>query len=182
LVEFLVDFFFGLSFFFDGDFGDLGDLVFFGDSLFFGDFVVVLALATLAFFGDVASFLGLVVVVFLVEEVVEVFLATVFLVSSFFGDLAFVVVVFFGDLGVIDVFLEFEVDLFFGDDGAVVEDPEVLEVVVVDVFLVPDFFFFASTLDPGASLYEAFTFTNNVPSFRLRESLTCFRATSKSIL
>jgi len=181
LVEFLVDFFFGLSFFL-GDFeGDLGDLVFFGDSLFFGDFVVVLALATLAFLGDVASFLGL-VVVFLVEVVVEVFLATVvFLVSSFFGDLAFVVVVFFGDLGVIDVFLELDVDLFFGDDGAVVEDPEVPE-VVVEVFLVPDFFFFASTLDPGASLYEAFTFTNNVPSFRLRESLTCFRATSKSSL
>jgi len=123
----LVDFFFGDSFFF-GDFGDLLD--FFGDSLFFGD-LVVLALAALAFFGDVASFLGLDGAIFLVvvEEEVEVFLATVFLVASFFGDLDFeAVVVFFGDdLGVIDVFLEFDVDLFFGDDGAVVvEDPEVL--------------------------------------------------------
>jgi len=113
----LVAFFFGDSLFF----GDFGDLDFFGDSLFFGD-LVVLALATLAFLGDVASFLGLDVVVFLVEVVIA-FLATVFLVASFFGDLT---VVFFGDLGEIDVFLELEVDLFFGDEGAVVDEvPEV---------------------------------------------------------
>jgi len=175
----LADFFLGDSRVF---LGDIGDLAFLGDSLFFGDFVD-LALAALAFLGDVASFLGLDAVVgFLaVVEVVEVFFATGFLVEAFLeGD-------FLGDLvGVVDDFFELDVDLFFGEEGTVVEDPDVtcVDVVVeVDDFLAEDFFFLATLpLDPGASLYEAFTFTNNTPSFRLRESLTCLRAVSKSIL
>jgi len=113
-----VDFFLGDSRVF-GDFGDLA----FGDSLFFFGDLVVLALAALAFLGDVANFLGLdVVVVFLVVET--------FFVVAFFGDE--VVIFLEGDLalvvdllvGVIDVFFELDVDLFFGDEGTV-KDPDV---------------------------------------------------------
>jgi len=144
----LVDFFLGDSRVFLGDLGDLA----LGDSLFFlGDFVD-LALAALAFLGDVASFLGLDSVVdFLavVVEDVDVFLATGFFVVAFFeGD-------FLGDfVGVVDDFLELDVDLFFGEDGAVEDDPDpdVTVVVEVDVFLVADFFLATLFLDPGASL------------------------------
>jgi len=124
-------------------FGDFGDLAL-GDSVFFlGDFVA-LAFAALAFLGDVASFLGLDVVVFLV---VEAFFATVF-----FGDLAFVAVDFLGDLvAVVDDFFELDVDLFLGEDGAVVEVPDVACVDVDVAFFVVDFFFL-SFLAPGASL------------------------------
>jgi hypothetical protein len=111
----LGDFFLGDSLVFFGDFGDFGDLGFFGDS-FFGD-LVDLAFAALAFFGDV-DFLGLDdVVVFLVGDEVT-FFVVVFL-TVFLGDL--------GDdfLGTIDVFFELEVDLFLGDEGAVVEVPDV---------------------------------------------------------
>jgi len=163
-------------------FGDFGDLAF-GDSLFFfGDLVAVLA--ALAFLGDVASFLGLEVVAFLVVDVVEVeaFFATVFLVVAFFGDL----VDFLGDLAVVvEDFFELDVDLFFGDEGAVVEVPDedcVVEVDDVVAFLVVDFFFLSLFLAPGASLYDALTFTNKTPSFRLRAILTCLRANSGSIL
>jgi len=167
-------------------FGDLGDLAF-GDSLFFFGDLVVLAFAALAFFGDVESFLVLVEVVdFLDEEDVEVegFFVTV-LVVAFFGDL--VDGDFLGDLAVVvDDFFELDVDLFFGDDGAVVEVPDVACVEVVeevDVFFAEVFFFFFSkSLAAGASLYEAFTFTNKTPSLRLRASLICLRAVSGSIL
>jgi len=175
-----VDFFLGDSrvFFIDLD----GDFTFLGDSpVFFVD----LDFAALAFLGEVASFFGLGVVVFLVDgEEVEVEVE-VFFVGIFFGDET---VFFFGDLAVaglavlvdeVDAFFEFEVDLFLGDDLAWVEGTVVEEVVdwVVDDFLVDDFFFV-----PGASLYEAFTLTNRVPSFRFRDIFTCFRAKSKSIL
>jgi len=161
---FFVDFFFGDSRVF---FGDLGDLAFLalGDSLFFvGDLVdlVDLAFAALAFFGDVASFLGLEVVdAFLVEDEVdedETFFVTGFFVVDevdvvdFFGDFALAGLV---DLGVIDVFFELDVDLFFGDVLTCDEDPEVVWVDVDFVeeedldFFVVDFFL---SLDPGASL------------------------------
>jgi len=174
----LVDFFFGDSFVFFGDFGEFVDLVFFGDSrVFFGDLVVDLvvdfALAALAFFGDVANFFGLVVVFFEGED---------FFVGVFLGDLAVVDVDvdflvgdfvlggdFFGDLTAVEVFLELDVDLFLGDEGAVVEDPEVawvVEVEEVEDFFEVDFFFLSLVCDPGASLYDAFTFTNKVPSLR----------------
>jgi len=136
----LTAFFLGDSLFF-GDFGDLA----FGDSLFFFGDLVVLALAALAFLGDVASFLGLDTAGFLVAVEVEAFFVVVFLVT-FFVD-------FLGDLAVVvEDFFELDVDLFFGDDGAVVEVPEDCVVDVdVDAFLVVDFFFL-SFLAPGASL------------------------------
>jgi len=178
----LADFFLGDSLGFFGDFGDLGDLAFFGDSLFFFGDLVDLALAALAFLGDVASFFGLDGAFLTGDDVdVEAFFVTVFLMI-FFPDLAFDPI-FLGDL--VADFFELDVDLFFGDDGAVVvvEVPDVACVVVVATFLDEDFFFFLSLfLDPGASLYDAFTFTNKVPSLRFRESLTCLRAVSKSIL
>jgi len=128
----------------------LGDsLVFFGDlgALALGDFVD-LAFAALAFLGDVASFLGL--------DVVVVFLVVVdeaFFVAVFFGDLAFEAVDFLGDLvAVVDDFFELDVDLFFGEEGAVVDVPDVPCVVVVDTFFVADFFFLTLFFDPGASL------------------------------
>jgi len=115
--------------FFLGDsrvFGDFGDLAF-GDSFFFFGDLVVLAFAALAFLGDVANFLGLdVVVVFFVVVVVVGFFVTTFfgdeVVVGFFVVLAFVVDFL---VGVIDVFFELDVDLFLGDEGAVVEDPDV---------------------------------------------------------
>jgi len=152
-------------------FGDLGDLAF-GDSVFFFGDLVVLALAALAFLGEVASFLGL--DCFLIVVDTAAFFVAVFLVVAFFGD-------FLGDLAVVVAFFEFDVDLFFGDDGAVVDEvPDVVCVVVEDVvdFLAVGFFFFSFPLAPGASLYEALTFTNKTPSFRFREILTCFLAVS----
>jgi len=53
--------------------------------------------------------------------------------------------------------------------------------VVVETFFVLDFFFL-SFLRPGASLYEALTLTNNVPSFFLRDIFICFLACSGSTL
>jgi len=130
----LVDFFLGDSLFFDGDLGDLA----FGDSVFFFGDLVVLALAALAFLGEVASFFGLGVFLTVVDT--GAFFVAIFLVVAFFGDL----VDFLGDLAVVVAFFEFDVDLFFGDDGAVVVVPEVVCVVVEDVvsFLVVGFFFF----------------------------------------
>jgi len=62
------------------------------------------------------------------------------------------------------------------------EDPDVDWVVAVD-FLVEDFFFFLSLFfDLGASLYDALTFTNKIPSLRFKANLTCFFANSGSIL
>jgi len=61
------------------------------------------------------------------------------------------------------------------------EDPDVDWVVDVD-FLVEDFFFLSLFLDPGASLYDALTFTNKIPSLRFKANLTCFFANSGSIL
>jgi len=170
----LTAFFLGDSLFF-GDFGDLA----FGDSLFFFGDLVVFALAALAFLGDVASFLGLDVAGFLVAVEVEAFFVAVFL-TTFFVDL----VDFLGDLAVVvEDFFELDVDLFFGDDGTVVEVPEDCVVDVdVDAFLVVDFFFLSLFLAPGASLYDALTLTNKTPSFRFRAILTCLRASSGSIL
>lgn len=141
--------------FFFGDSRVFGDLAF-GDSLFFFGDLVDFAFAALAFFGDVASFLvGLVVVVFLAVEEVDV---DGFFVMVFLGDL---VVDFLGaDLlvGVIDVFFELDVDLFLGDEGTVnPEEVVVLVVVEVEDFLAVDFFFFFLSLDGVISLYEAFT-------------------------
>jgi len=172
----LTAFFLGDSLFF-GDFGDLA----FGDSLFFFGDLVVFALAALAFLGDVASFLGLEVAGFLVavEVEVEAFFVVVFLVT-FLVDL----VDFLGDLAVVvEDFFELDVDLFFGDDGAVVEVPEDCVVDVdVEAFLVVDFFFLSLFLAPGASLYDALTLTNKTPSFRFRAILTCLLSSSGSIL
>jgi len=141
-----------LTAFFFGDSRVFGDLAF-GDSVFFfGDFVD-LAFAALAFLGDVASFLGLVVVVFLaVEEVDDV---DTFFVATFLGEDLAVVVFLVVDflVGVIDVFFELDVDLFFGDDGTV--KPEVDCVVVVEVedfFAVVFFFFLSLDCAPGISL------------------------------
>jgi len=118
---------------------------FLGDSRVFVDLVlgdsVFLALAALAFFGDVANFLGLVVVVFFVVGA---------FVVAFLGDL----VVFLGDLAVVvvvDDFFELDVDLFFGDEGTVVEEPDVdVDVDVEDFFTVV--FFLSFSTDPGISL------------------------------
>jgi len=108
----LGDFFLGDSRVF---FGDLA----FGDSVFFGD-LVDLAFAAFAFFGEV-DFFGLdVVVVFLVGDVaffVVVFLVAVVDFLAFVGDL--VEVVFLGD---VDAFFELDVDLFLGEEGAVVDE------------------------------------------------------------
>jgi len=122
-------------------FGDFGDLAFGDSTVFFGD----LAFATFAFLGDVASFFGLEVVVFLVVEVEAFF-------TTFLGDevvvLDFVAVVFLGDLAVVvDDFFELDVDLFFGDEGAV----EVVVVVVV-FFTTGVGFFLSLFTDPGVSL------------------------------
>jgi len=178
-----VDFFFGDSRVFGG-FGDfvvvLGDFTFFGDSrVVFGDLGLA-TFAAFAFFGEVASFFGL-EGAFLVGDVVvvvEAFLVAVFFVPTFFVDL--------GDLDpVVPAFFEVDVDLFLDvvltvdEEGAVVEVPE--DGAVVEAFLV-DFFFFLSFLRPGASLYEALTFTNNVPSFLFKDIFTCFLACSGSTL
>jgi len=118
-----------------------GDLAFGDSTVFFGD----LAFATFAFLGDVASFFGLEVVVFLVVEV-EAFFTT--FLGDVVVDLDFVAVVFLGDLAVVvDDFFELDVDLFFGDEGAV----EVVVVVVV-FFTVGVGFFLSLFTDPGVSL------------------------------
>jgi len=177
----LVDFFLGDSRVF-GDFGDLvvvfGDLAFFGDSrVFFGDLGLA-TLAAFAFLGEVASFFGL-DGAFLFGDVVAVegFLVAVFFVPTFFVD--------FGDLDPeVPAFFDVEVDLFLvvltvdEEEGAVVVPEEGAEIVTFFV----DFFFFLSFLRPGASLYEALTFTNNVPSFLFKDNFTCFLADSGSTL
>jgi len=171
-----VDFFLGDSLVF----GDLvlGDLAFFGDSrVFFGDLGLA-TFAAFAFFGEVANFFGL-DGAFLVGDVVvvvEAFFVAIFFVPTFLVDL--------GDLDPdVPAFFDVEVDLFLVvltvDEGAVVV-PEEGAVVVVVAFLVD--FFFLSFLRPGASLYEALTFTNNVPSFLCKDIFTCFRADSGSTL
>jgi len=168
----LLDFFLGDSRVFFGDLvlGDFGDLAFFGDSRVFGDLGLA-TLATFAFLGDVASFFGL-DGAFLV---VEAFLVPVFFDPTFLVDLDFVPVV--------PAFFDVEVDLFLVvltvDEEGVDVVPDV-GAVVVEAFFV-DFFFF-SFLRLGASLYEALTFTNNTPSFFLRDILTCFLACSGSTL
>jgi len=174
----LVDFFFGDSRVL-GDLGDfvvvLEDLDFFGDSRVLGDLGFA-TFAAFAFLGEVASFLGL-DGAFLVGDVVVVegFFVAIFLVPTFFE-------VDFGDLEPeVPAFFEVDVDLFLvvftvDEEGAVVEVPD----GAVVTFLVD--FFFLSFLRPGASLYEALTLTNNVPSFLFKDIFTCFLAVSGSTL
>jgi len=133
----------------------LGDLVFFGEEVFLGDLDFVFLDTAFLALGD-EDFLGL--EVFFADDFLGDFLAGLFELF-FFGDLAFSGVE--GALFVVSV--ETEVV-----DGA-------------DFFLVD--FFFLPFLRSGPSLYEAFTLVNALlPTPRLRESLICFRAVSKSIL
>jgi len=166
----LDDFFFGDTREFD--FGDLalGDLAFFGDSrVFLGDLGLE-TFAALAFLGEVGNFFGLEGALFGDETFLEIFL-----VPTFFE----------GDFVPVPAFFEVEVDLFL----VLVVDEEEVEVVpevdgeeVVEVAFFVDFFFFSLFLSPGASLYEALTLTNNVPSFLWREIFICLLAISGSIL